>query len=1079
MAKNEVIKRAALELYVDGEAKFKKTVNDLNASMRTADASLRQINERMRTYDGSALKAADKAGLFREKTEILNRKLDEQRKKTETLRQRLDEAAEAYGEDSIQAEKLRAQVTNSETAEMRLEKQLQKTTKELSLQESGLYQLSQKAETASKKLKAAGDKISKVGGTLTKYVSAPIAAAGVAALKYASDAEETLQKVGEVFGENASDIEKWSETAIEKMGLASQTAQDAAALYGDMGYGMGVATDKSLEMAMGLTQLSADMASFKNISQERTQLALQGVYTGETEALKSLGVVMTEANLKQYAASKGIKKNIKDMTQAEKVQLRYNYVMEVTAKAHGDFERTGGGVANQSRKLKEQVKQLATQFGKNLLPVAKDVLSWANDLLAGFTKLDPKTQKLIIKIAAITAATGPVVKIFGSLTKVVGGVTGAIGTFTKKIAEKTAAEAASAVATKTMSTAMGNAGTVGAAGFGPAGWVMLGIAALGGLVDIIESIPGPLDEVYESMSGMAQAAADYQAGIDSATSALTGFDESAALSEARQTKLKESVDATQNGITELTRSAVNERRNLTEEEFQRLQELIDQLGVFADAQIEVYNQKSRMLEQMIKNDSEMSQEESQQYLKAVQENADGSIAILEEQRLKQYEIADGMREDAQKLREEGHSALALNMESDATKIERIAEQNHKEEVARVQKEAAELANLVMQKYTAQNKIENDSLSKMAELAKRRAENQKSHDAEMARINKLAEKDGADHTAELLRIAGEYQKREEAIDNEMKALWNDRLTDYAGTLIGMAVEAQEKGETLTAENQSIVEDILGVYDTLPDEMKEDGRQSLISIADGLKEQFPQLADAANMTTEELLYALRSALGISGKDESELYRIGKTAGEDMASGMASRKDAVGNEGENLANEMLDSVAGSGERDINKRFKSLGNQAADSLGEGATKNTNVVAKAYELADTFWNAYKRRQQQASPSKRFIQAGKFDVLGLAKGYDDNAKIAAKSAANMATATFNSARAALAKYSGLQMDTTLPDLSGYVPQHRKANGGQDATGKQVIINQNNNWTTPKHLNAAETARQNRNALKLATLGVSI
>jgi hypothetical protein len=361
----------------------------------------------------------------------------------------------------------------------------------------------------------------------------------------------------------------------------------------------------------------------------------------------------------------------------------------------------------------------------------------------------------------------------------------------------------------------------------------------------------------------------------------------------------------------------------------------------------------------------------------------------------------------------------------------------------LESEAAELANLVMEKYAKQHQVSTDGIKRMKELYDEYLQNEKDYNQKIAEINAKAEKDGTDHTAELLALAQEHDAKQKAINDEMKQTWNERMSDYAGTLIGMAAEARERGGELTAENKSIVEDILGVYDTLPDEMKEDGRQSLISIADGLKEQFPQLADAANMTTEELLYALRSALGISGKDESELYRIGKTAGEDMASGMASRKDAVGNEGENLANEMLDSVAGSGERDINKRFKSLGNQAADSLGEGATKNTNVVAKAYELADTFWNAYKRRQQQASPSKRFIKAGKFDVMGLAKGYTDNAKIATRAAENMAESMLDSARAALAKYSNLQMDTSLPDLSGYVPTKSKTGSGQTAMGKQL------------------------------------
>jgi hypothetical protein len=165
--------------------------------------------------------------------------------------------------------------------------------------------------------------------------------------------------------------------------------------------------------------------------------------------------------------------------------------------------------------------------------------------------------------------------------------------------------------------------------FSPGGWVMLAVTAFGLLATALNDLPGPMDDVYDSMGGMADAAADYQAGIDTAKSALSGFDDSAVLTADRQAELQKSVDDAQNGITELTQKAVDERRGLTEEEFARLQELIDQLGAFADAQLEVYQQKSRVLGNMIKNDGEISVEESQSYLKAIQENMENSLSLYE------------------------------------------------------------------------------------------------------------------------------------------------------------------------------------------------------------------------------------------------------------------------------------------------------------------------------------------------------------------------------------------------------------------------------------------------------------------
>ena len=136
---------------------------------------------------------------------------------------------------------------------------------------------------------------------------------------------------------------------------------------------MGIGSEKSADMSMKLVQLAGDMASFKNISVERAQTALNAVYTGETESLKALGVVMTQANLQQFAINQGIETNIADMSQAELVQLRYAYVLSQTSNAQGDFQRTSDSAANQSRTFKERIKELGTQFGEKLLPIVEDV----------------------------------------------------------------------------------------------------------------------------------------------------------------------------------------------------------------------------------------------------------------------------------------------------------------------------------------------------------------------------------------------------------------------------------------------------------------------------------------------------------------------------------------------------------------------------------------------------------------------------------------------------------------------------------------------------------------------------------
>lgn len=280
-----------------------------------------------------------------------------------------------------------------------------------------LTQAQKGLKQAAKEFQTVGKQLTSAGKSLTKGVTLPIAAAGVASVKLASDLEETKNKIRVVFGESSDAVEKWAKTSVTSMGLARQTAMDMTATIGDMATSMGFNADESAKMGMELTKRAADMASFKNISIDIANTALTAVFTGETESLKKMGVVMTEANLQAYAMSKGMQKSYKDMTQAEKVQLRYTYVMEMTANAAGDFERTQGGVANQSRIVTESLKELGASMGEVLIPVAQTLLKSVNGLLKGFTGLSDKQKKIVVNFAAAAAAMGPVIFSIGKLNK--------------------------------------------------------------------------------------------------------------------------------------------------------------------------------------------------------------------------------------------------------------------------------------------------------------------------------------------------------------------------------------------------------------------------------------------------------------------------------------------------------------------------------------------------------------------------------------------------------------------------------------------------------------------------------------
>lgn len=289
-------------------------------------------------------------------------------------------------------------------------------------------QSQQQAERTTTNWEKAGKALTDIGGSLTKAITVPLTAAATACVKLASDLTETLGKTEVVFGELSDTVIAWSETAVENMGLAQQTALDMASTYGDLGTSMGLTTNEAANMSMELVQLAADMASFKNISVERANTALQAVYTGETESLKAMGIVMTEANLNAFAMNEGLDTTYNKMSQTEKVMLRYKYVMAQTTNAQGDFVRTGDSLANQSRKLVQNLKELGASFGKILEPAITSIVSTLNNVVSWFRNLDDGWKRVIITIGEVAAVIPVVVLAIGTIITAVHTLSGALTT---------------------------------------------------------------------------------------------------------------------------------------------------------------------------------------------------------------------------------------------------------------------------------------------------------------------------------------------------------------------------------------------------------------------------------------------------------------------------------------------------------------------------------------------------------------------------------------------------------------------------------------------------------------------------
>lgn len=244
--------------------------------------------------------------------------------------------------------------------------------------------------------------VGKLGAALGLVVGiAALVKIGKEAIELASDLTEVDNVVSKAFGNMRGEMDALANTAIETLGMSRLTAYQTGSTFMSMGRSMLDSAEDAKVMALELTKLTGNMASFYNKSQDLVSLALKSVYTGETETLKQYGVVMTEVNLKQFAAEQGIKKQYSAMSQSEKVMLRYKYVMNQLAFIGDDFIDTQDSWANQTRILSERWKELLIVLGSGLTSIFSPVVKYLNDIISSLITAANTIQAVISQLFGV------------------------------------------------------------------------------------------------------------------------------------------------------------------------------------------------------------------------------------------------------------------------------------------------------------------------------------------------------------------------------------------------------------------------------------------------------------------------------------------------------------------------------------------------------------------------------------------------------------------------------------------------------------------------------------------------------
>ncbi len=240
----------------------------------------------------------------------------------------------------------------------------------------------------------------------------------------ASRAQETMNLFNTVFAENATETAKWADSFATNIGRSKTEVREWAATLQDTFVPLGFARDRAAELSKSLVELAVDVGSFKNTATDLEVIdAFTSAIVGNHRAVRRFGIVLTEGSIKMEALRSGINKSFSDLTELEKVQLRYNLILKGTSDAQGDAIKTASNYANRVKKLKGQLVDLKEQIGNDLIPTMTNFVSITSSKVIPVLRfLSSALGRHILTIAKVATQAFLLTKAFKAVAIAIGWV---------------------------------------------------------------------------------------------------------------------------------------------------------------------------------------------------------------------------------------------------------------------------------------------------------------------------------------------------------------------------------------------------------------------------------------------------------------------------------------------------------------------------------------------------------------------------------------------------------------------------------------------------------------------------------
>ncbi len=389
--------------------KLGKALSDVDGQLKNTQGNLRDVERALKMDPGNSDLLKQKQRLLGDEIERTKEKLEILKQADKTAKQQL--ASGDIGQDDYEA----------------LQREIIKTESSLKSYGEQLKKIPGPLDKIAEKMGSAGKKMVDVGESLSMKVTAPIAAAGVAAFKMGSDLEDAFGATEQIFKGAADEVKNWADNLESYYGIAEGEALNYANTMGAMLQNIGGLSEKeAAKQSEILVQLAGDLTAMFGGTTESAVQALTGALKGNTSMLDNYGMGVNDATIKAKALEMGLMDEGKQLDLAGKQAATLALIMEQTADAQGQASREADGASGSTRALATELKNIAGDIGQILLPIVTPLLTSLKEMVQRFGEMSPETQEMIVKIAMFAAALGPALVVVGKMTTGIGAVIKAV-----------------------------------------------------------------------------------------------------------------------------------------------------------------------------------------------------------------------------------------------------------------------------------------------------------------------------------------------------------------------------------------------------------------------------------------------------------------------------------------------------------------------------------------------------------------------------------------------------------------------------------------------------------------------------